>query len=186
MPTQLKRWTHRKKIWDAEAAAKNIGKPYQFINLGNVLLEAGLTERALDAYQQALKQDSKSINALWGMAAISLSQKAYDQAKIHLKPIMDRDPDHKFGEASLAYGESLYQLQEWPAAKKHLIDDVRRWSHPEAVVMLATIQIQDGEMEAAKDGLEKMMFKLKGTPHFYFRKKRHLLGEAQRLLRQMK
>lgn len=185
-PTPIKRWTQRNQIWDAEAAAKNIGKPHQFVNLGNVLLEAGMGDRALNAYEQALAQEPQNVNALWGMASIAIAQKQYAIAQPSLSIIMAKDPDHKFGEASLAYGQVLYELKEWDRAETHLLDDVKRWSHPEAAIMLAKIQIERGDTIAAKENLETMMFRLKGTPRFYFRKKRHLLGQAQRMLRQLK
>lgn len=183
MPSQFKRWTYRKKIWDAEAAAKQIGKAHQFVNLGNVLIDAGMLEQAYEAYKQAIVREPSNVNALWGLATLERYKNQYTKAKEHLKLILNKDPDYKFGEASLAYGQTLYALQEWTIAKAHLIDDIRRWSHPEAVLMLAKIQIADGEKEVARQGLEQMMFKLKGTPKFYLRKKRHLLGQAQKLLR---
>ncbi|NEQ96828.1 MAG: tetratricopeptide repeat protein [Cyanothece sp. SIO2G6] len=186
MPTQIRRWTHRNQIWDAEAAAKNIGKAHQFVNLGNVLLDAGMSDRALNAYGQAVSQEPQNINALWGLASIAIAQKQYITAKSHLEIIMDKDPDHKFGEASLAYGQVLYELKEWDAAETHLVDDVKRWSHPEAAIMLAHIQIEQGNTAVAQENLETMIFKLRGTPRFYFRQKQHLLGKAQRMLRQLK
>ena len=183
VPPQLKRWTYRKKIWDAEAAVKHIGKSYQFVTLGNVLLEASMGDRAYDAYQQALEQDPKEANALWGMAQIEMNRKDYVNAKAHLFSLIKQDPDYKFGDASLAYGQALYKLKEWDLVKPHLVDDIKRWSHPEAALMLATIHKEQGELDAAKDVLETMIFKLKGTPRFYLRKKRHLLNKAQILLR---
>ena len=183
IPSQFKRWTYRKKIWDAEAAAKHIGKAHQFVNLGNVLMDAEMPERAYEAYQQAIVREPNNGNALWGLATLERYRNQYTKAKEHLKLILSKDPDYKFGEASLAYGQMLYALKDWDVAKAHLSDDIRRWSHPEAVLMLAKIQIADGEREAAQKGLEQMMFKLKGTPKFYLRKKRHLLGQARKLLR---
>ena len=185
-PPQIRRWTHRKKIWDAEAAVKHIGKPHQFVNLGNVLLEAGMIDRAYDAYQQALDQDPAHVKALWGLTTIELIKKDYANAKKHLAPLLKDDPDYKFGEASLAYGQALYELGEWDAAESHLVDDLKRWSHPEAAILLAMIYKKEGRTAAAKDVLETMMFKLKGTPRFYLRKKRHLLNKAQTLLRSLK
>ena len=185
LPPQFKRWTHRKQIWDAEAAVRHIGKPYQFVNLGNVLLDAGQRDRAYEAYQQALKQDPKHVNALWGMATIELARKDYANAKTHLTDLIKNDPDYKFGEASLAYGQALYELGAWDLAKSHLMDDLKRWSHPEAAIMLAMIHKEQGEKETARDVLDTMMFKLKGTPRFYLRKKRHLLNKAQKLTRSL-
>lgn len=185
LPSQLRRWTHRKKIWDAEAAAKHIGKSYQYIDLGNVLLDAGMSDRAFEAFQQAIDQDPKNPNALWGIASIEAMGKDYTAAKEHLTTLMQVDPDHKFGEGSLAYAQVLYELHDWELAVPHLVDDLKRWSHPESAIMLATIYGDQGKTDAARDVLDTMMFKLKGTPHFYFRKKRHLLSQARKLLRRL-
>ena len=185
IPHQLKRWTYRKQIWDAEAAVKHIGKSYQFVNLGNVLLDAGMSDRAYEAYHQALEQEPKNVNALWGLATIELTRKDYTNAKVHLTYLIKTDPDYKFGEASLAYGRALYNLGEWDLAKAHLVDDLKRWSHPEAALMLAMIYRDQGSPELARDVLDTMMFKLKGTPRFYLRKKRHLLNKAQKLTRSL-
>ena len=183
MPAGLKRWTYRNKIWDAEAAAKNIGNAHQFITLGNLLTESRQLEQATHAYEQALVQDSKNTHALWGLAFIELERKDYKSAKQHLELLLEQDQDYKFGEASLAHATALFELKDWATAKVHLNDDIKRWSHPEASLMLARIQIQDGETDAAKEALEKMMFKLKASPRFHYRKKQHLFRQAQRIVK---
>ncbi|MEM9452385.1 MAG: tetratricopeptide repeat protein [Cyanobacteria bacterium P01_E01_bin.6] len=185
LPATFKRWTYRNKIWDAEAAAKNIGNAHQFITLGNLLTEARQLDRAIHSYEEALAQAPKNSHALWGIAAVEVDQKQYESAKQHLELLLKEDLDYKFGEASLVYGTVLFELKEWAEAKKHLQDDIKRWSHPEASLMLANIQLQDGETEAAKENLERMMFKLKASPRFHYRKKQHLFRQAQRILKTM-
>lgn len=183
MPAQIRRWTYRNKIWDAEAAAKNIGNAHQFITLGNLLVESQQFDRAMNAYEQALAKDPQNIHALWGATSIEMGREDFDAAKQRLETLLERDLDYKFGEASLAYGTVLFELEEWAAAKSHLQDDIKRWSHPEASLMLAKIQLQDGEREDARENLEKMMFKLKASPRFHYRKKQHLFRQAQRMLK---
>jgi hypothetical protein len=185
MPAQFKRWTYRNKLWDAEAAAKNIGNAHQFITLGNLLSESQQFDRAMNAFEQALVKDSKNSHALWGAASIELGRKKYEAAKQRLEMLLEQDLDYKFGEASLAYGIALFELEDWTAAKAHLQDDIKRWSHPEASLMLAKIQVQDGEQEDARKNLETMMFKLKASPRFHYRKKQHLFRQAQRMLKSL-
>jgi len=183
MPKALKQWTQRDKIWDAEAAARNIGNAHQFVNLGNLLLEMGQTERATHAYEQALSKEPQNTHARWGLATIDLTAKRYAPAKERLEMLVKQEPDYKFGAASLAYGQALFELRQWELAQPHLIDDIKRWSHPEAAIMLAEIQRDQGDRSAAKTTLETMIFKLKGTPRFYYRQKQYLLRQAQRMLR---
>ncbi len=185
MPAQVKRWTYRSKLWDAEAAAKNIGNAHQFVALGNVLAESHQLDRALNAYDQALAKEPKNPHALWGTASIEMRRKRFADAKQRLETLLEEDLDYKFGEASLVYGTALYELEDWTAAKAHLQDDMKRWSHPEASLMLAKIQVQDGERDAAKENLEMMMFKLKASPRFHYRKKQHLFRQAQRMLKSL-
>jgi len=185
VPTAFKRWTYGNKIWDAEAAAKNIGNAHQYVTLGNLLTESGQHNKALNAYEQALAQEPKNIHALWGIASLHVAQGQHQAAKPYLEKLLKQDMDYKFGEASLMYGTILVALEEWAEAKQHLQDDIKRWSHPEASLMLAKVQIQDGESKAAQENLESMMFKLKASPRFHYRRKHHLFRQAQRLLKSL-
>lgn len=181
-PTLFKQWTHRNQIWEAEAAAKNIGKAHQFVNLGNILLEVGQLAQADEAFQQALTQEPKNTHALWGKASTAMRHHHFEAARETLEKLLEIEPEYKFGEASLAYGKALFELEQWEQARSHLEKDVKYWSHPEASLMLAKILVQDGEAETAKDHLEKMMFKLRSSPRFHYRKKQHLFRQAQRML----
>lgn len=183
LPSTLKRWTHRNQIWEAEAAAKNIGKAHQYITLGNVLADAGQLAQAREAYQQALIREPQNTHALWGMASLELRNAEFETAREKLETLLKQEPDYKFGEASLAYGTVLFELKDWSMARDHLKDDVKRWSHPEASLMLAKIQMQDGDHDTARKTLETMMYKLKASPRFHYRKKQHLVRQAQQMLR---
>lgn len=182
-PALIKQWTYRNQIWAAEAAAKNIGKAYQFVSLGNVLLDAGQLHQASHAFDQALKQAPQNTHALWGKASIYLHHSAYDAACDTLKTLLEIDPDYRFGEASLAYGQALFALEDWDQARTHLQQDIKNWSHPEASLLLAQILVRFNEREAARDHLERMMTQLKASPRFHYRKKQHLFRQAQRLLK---
>ncbi len=183
MPQFVGRWTRRTEIWNAEAAARNIGKSHQFVNLANVLLEIGNMDEAAVAYQQALEREPQNIHALWGLASIDMARQHYESARDRLFSILQKKPDFKFGEASLVYGQALVELEQWDDAKVHLEEDLKRWSHPEASVMLASIHIKRGEPYIARNLLETMMSKVRASPKFHYRKKRHLVRKAQRMLK---
>lgn len=183
MPQQVKRWSHRDKLWNAEAAARNIGKAYQYVNLGNVLCDIGQFDKAADAYQQALDKEPQNPQALWGMAFAEVQRTNFKAAKYYLEQLLKIDPNYKNGEASLAYGQTLFELQDWQAAQDHLEKDVKYWGHPEAAILLATLHMNQGNPNAARQTLDSMLFRVKGAPQFHYRRKQHLVRKAERMLR---
>jgi len=185
-PGFLKQWAKKDALRSARAEAHNIGNAHQYIKLGNILLEIDRLDEAESAYKKALEKEPKNIYSLWGIAAIALQRQNYQDAKTNLQTIYNLEPDFKFGEASLAYGQTLYALQEWDLAKRHLEQDVKRWSHPDAYLMLATIEQQNQNIETATNYLETMLFKIKAAPAFHYRKNRHLIGKAEKMLRTLK
>ncbi|MDX2214663.1 MAG: tetratricopeptide repeat protein [Oculatellaceae cyanobacterium bins.114] len=182
----FRRWSRRQDLWNAEAAVRNIGKAHQYVTLGNVLSEIKMLDKATEAYQQALDKEPKNIHALWGLAAIAMQNKQFAIAKDYLQTLINLEPDYKFGEASLSYGQTLFALEDWEAVEPHLEKDLKHWGHPETPLMLAKIQIQRGDTDAAHQLLETMIFKLKSAPKFHYRQKRHLIGEAERLLKKLR
>ena len=60
LPRHFNRWTYQQKLWNAEAAAENIGKDHQFVELGKILYDMGMLERSAIAYQTALKKIPKT------------------------------------------------------------------------------------------------------------------------------
>jgi hypothetical protein len=57
VPNFLKQWTMKDALWNAEAGVTNIGKSHQYVILGNVLMEMGKLNRALECYQDALHKE---------------------------------------------------------------------------------------------------------------------------------
>ncbi len=179
----FKRWGMKDKLWAAEAAVRNIGKAHQYVNLGNVLLDMGESQKAADAFQQALAKEPNNIHALWGTALLEMRHKQFDAAKEHLQLLLKLEPDYKCGEASLLYGRVLFEIPDWENAKTHLTKDIKHWSHPESSVLLATIQTQEGNPQAARDCLETMLAKVKSSPAYHYRRHQHLVRKAEKLLR---
>lgn len=186
MPNSFKQLTRRQELWSAEAAARNIGKAHQYVNLGNILYEVGERDKASAAYQQALEKESANPHALWGMALLEIDAKKFHSAKEYLQKLFQIEPDYKFGDASLAYGKMLFELQEWDAAKLHLERDIKQWSHPEASVMLATIYAKQGESKAAYNCLETMLFKVRSSPMYHYRRHQTSIKKAEKLLKALK
>ena len=179
----FKRWTLGQKLWEAEAAMRNIGKAHQHVAYANLLIEVGEWEGAKMQYQQALEKDVKHIDALWGMAQVTLHQKDLEAARTHLEALLQLDPKHKYGDASLAYGKVLYNLEQWDLAEAHLSQDLKEWSHPEAAYLLAQIYLQNGDRHRARNTLETMMFKVKASPKFHYKRNRATLRKAEKVLK---
>jgi hypothetical protein len=184
VPNFFKRWTMRDALWNAEAGVTNIGKAHQYVTLGNVLMEMGNVDRALESYRGAIEKEPGNTHALWGCATIEMQRQNFSAARTYLEDLLDRDSEYKRGEASLLYGKCLYELQQWSVAKEHLDFDVRQWSHSESFLLLAKIAIdRDGDKVAAKGYLTTMLARLKASPRYNYRKNRDLIRSAENLLK---
>ncbi len=186
IPNYFKRWTYQQKLWNAEAAVRNIGKAYQYIELGNVQCEIGDFERAAESYRLALEKEPKNPNALWGCASVEVRNRQFHTARDFLATLIDLDPDHRCGEASLLYGRSLFEVKDWSAAKTHLASDIKRWGHPEASVLLAKILIEEGQSAEARNYLDSMIANVKASPSYHYRRNQTWITQAQKLLKQIR
>ncbi|NEQ46766.1 MAG: tetratricopeptide repeat protein [Leptolyngbya sp. SIOISBB] len=172
-------------LWQAEAQAKNIGNAYQYQKLGDVHYQLGNLEAAGQAYETALEKDPENIQTLWGISSVEAEQKKMTMARDHLAKLIALKPDFSYGEASLAYGQVLYQLEERDRAEAHLQEHVKSWSHPQAYLMLAQIQQEAGDVAKARDTLETMIIKIKSSTQFQYRKNKHYVQQGERLLSQL-
>jgi hypothetical protein len=179
----LRRLQLQKELHKAKIAAKYIGKAHQFLILGNILLELGDFDRAQLSYTKALNKDPKNPYALWGSALVASYQDRWAVASRHLELLLKINPRHLQGDASLLYAKVLFNLGKWSIARTHLNEDIYYWGHPESIVMLAKIEIQDGNIGTAKKLLEDMLLKLKGSPTYHSRRYQPVSREAQNILR---
>jgi hypothetical protein len=175
---QLQQELHRARI-----AAKYIGKAHQYLILGNILLELGELDRAQLAYTKALNKDPKNPYALWGAALVASYQDRWAVASRHLELLLKIDRRHLQGDASLLYAKVLFNLEKWSIARIHLNEDIYYWGHPESIVFLAKIEIQDGNIGVAEKLLENMLLKLNGSPAYHARRYQLVAREAKSILR---
>lgn len=173
----------RDQLWQAEADAKNIGNATQFVTLGKLLFDMKNTEKAADAYEQALGKEPDNTKALWGAAQVASNLKKYDAAKDYLARLLKIDSEYSYGDASLAYGEMLYRTNEKEAAAEHLKAHLKNWSNPEGFLILASIQTEEKAYEAARETLETLIIKVKGFVPFQYRKNAHFIRQAERKLK---
>jgi hypothetical protein len=179
------RWTKRRQIPRLEAAARNIGNAHQFVELGEAYRETGRHDRAADSFAKALQKDATSLPALWGAAQVEMHRQNHSAARTHLEQILARDGSYKFGDVSLAYCRTLQSLNETVAAREHLQQHLKRWTQPEAYVLLASIEMECGDHAAARQHLESTLMDLNGGPAFFARQNRGWARKAKKLLRRL-
>lgn len=182
-PMFVIRWQRQRELWAAEAAARNIGNPYQFVALGDLLREFREPARAAEAYARALAKEPKNAQALWGLSQVEMERKEYPSCRGHLETLLAIDPHFKFGEAYLAYARVLLALGDKPAAREHLAGGIKRWSYPEAHVLLATLLLEDGQKDAARGHLETVVIDMRAAPSYSYRRNRQWVKKAKGLLR---
>ena len=177
------RWNRREELWRAEADARNIGKAHQFIKLGELLGELGEKARSESAYDQALTLEPHNPKALWGKATLATGRQDWAEAETHLATLYQKEADFLYGDAALAYGRVLWQQQKWDVAETHLQTHIKRWSHPEAYVLLAQIYHDRGRTPEGRQLLETMIAKVRSSPPYHYRKNRGIVNEGERLLK---
>ncbi|HEY9877690.1 MAG TPA: tetratricopeptide repeat protein [Leptolyngbyaceae cyanobacterium] len=176
------RWRMKDALWQAEAEAKNIGKSHQYVKLGDIHYQMGNLEKAAIAYDQALEKEPENTKALWGAACVAMDRKDLEVARQHLQVLVRSQPEFAYGDASMAYGQVLHQLGDLDAAKAHLQTHLKLWSHPQASLLLAQIQQQQGEVAEARETLEVMVIKIKSSTPFQYRKNRRFVSQAEKTL----
>ncbi len=185
-PMFVVRWQRQRELWAAESAARNIGNAYQFVTLGDLLRELREPAQAAEAYAKALKKEDKNAQALWGISQVEMERKDYAACRQHLEQLLAIDPQYKFGEAYLAYARVLLALGDKPAAKAHLAGSIRRWSYPEAHVLLAGLLLEDGETAEARGHLETVVIDMRGAPSYSYRRNRQWVRKAKGMLAKLK
>ncbi|MFM2302641.1 MAG: hypothetical protein RLZZ135_44 [Cyanobacteriota bacterium] len=181
----LRRLQLQQELLRAKIAVKSIGKAYQYLILGNILLEFGDFPQAELAYSKALSKEPKNPYALWGAALVSFQQDRFAVAARHLELLLKIDPKHLQGDASLLYVKVLFNLEKWSVARSYLQDDIYYWGHPESIIMLAKIERQDRNISKAKELLQDLVCKLNNSPKYHLRRHHQIIKEAQYMLRTM-
>lgn len=181
----INRWSRRRQIPRLEAAARNIGNAHQWVELGDACRDTGNPGRAAECFRKALQRDGMHLPALWGAAQSALELKNYGDARTHLEVLLAKDPSYKFGDASLAFGRALVSLDDGAAARSHFEQHLKRWTHPEAYVLLAVILIESGDHAAARERLETVINDLHGAPAFFIRQNSGWGRKAKQMLRRL-
>ena len=185
VPKGLKRWSRGREIQQLEIAAQQIGNAHQWIQLGDALRDVGRDAEAAEAYDKALAKEADSLPALWGAGIARIEMKEPGLAREHLEQGLAIDPKYKFGDMSLAYGRVLCEVGELDKAAEHLEQHVCRWRHPEALYLLATIELERGNPAQAQSHLQGLLLDINGSPQAIARKHNRWKSRASKLLKQL-
>ena len=181
MPKFLLRLTRGNEISRAALDAYNVPNAYNYSKLGCVYSDLGDTKNAGIAFAKALEFDPKDIVSLWGSAQVDIKNKNYEEAKQKLETLLKIAPEHGYGDPALEYGRALYELQDYKAAKAQLLKYLKKWSNPEAKMMMARILADEGNTSEAGKILDEALLDIKGAPKFYFNRKRKWIGKIKAL-----
>jgi len=181
-PRFMGRWLRRREVERAEADARNIGNAHQFVLLGDVLRETGQLARAAEAYHEAVTREPETPQALWGAGTVARRMGRHEEAREYLAALMAIDRDYKFGDASLAYGHTLFDLGDVEAARAHILEHLDRRDDPEARILLARIHAAQGRADDARVLLEQLIVQLRPARDARNRRAR---SDASRLLRKL-
>ncbi|MBD2494654.1 PLD nuclease N-terminal domain-containing protein [Nostoc sp. FACHB-280] len=185
----LKYWknlTSSRKRRKAKVKAKSIKQAANYVNFSHHLPdELENFDQAAAANQQDFNNEDDHLQTLWNEVFIDIKNKKFTSAKSYLETILKIDPDYKYGDASLMYGETLFALQELETAKHHLENHIQNWNHPQAYIILAEILSLQGDVETARNYLETIIVKIQESSYFHYKRKR-LVSKAAKLLRTIK
>ena len=185
LPEFARPFFRQRKLNELETAALQIGNPYQFVRWGDALKEAGIDQKSLDAYLQALTKEPDNLQALWGAAQIEMKLKNFESAKSRCQKILEEEPEYKFGDVSLMYCKTLCELDPPETAREHLEKHTKRWRQPEALFILATLEAEAGDHRAARKTLQGMLLDINGSPSGIARKFVRWKSKARRMLKRL-
>lgn len=184
-PAFVRRWTRGRELTRLETAAIQIGNAHQYCQWADALRDVGRLDAAARAYGQSLARDPFHLPALWGATQVAVAQRRPLEALDLARRILEKDPQYKFGDVSLALGKAILDAGDPVGALAHFEQHVKRWRHPEAVYVLAKLYSQQGNARAARQQLEALLLDLNGAPVAIARKQGRWKSRARQLLRQL-
>lgn len=184
-PKFIRKWSLKNDLLEVEEEARNIGNAHQYVILGELLFEMDKYERAEEAFEEAIKRDPVEVRALWGKAIIDLKNRKFQSAEDNLEVLLKKDPNYKYGEASLSLCRSLSLHEKKDKAKETLIEHLKKWNHPEARYMLAEIYIEEKSFEEAFKQLNTVKNDVRTAPHFYRRRQSKWYWKANKIIKDL-
>jgi len=142
-------------------------------------------QKSLAAYQQAIAKEPDNLQALWGAAQMKMKFKEFEEAQLLSQKVLSIDPEYKFGDVSLLYCKTLCELDTPEKAREQLAIHTKRWRQPEALFMLATLEADAGDHQAARKTLQSMLLDINGSPRGIARKFVRWKSKAKRMLRKL-
>ncbi|MEL6439434.1 MAG: tetratricopeptide repeat protein [Cyanobacteria bacterium J06621_8] len=185
LPRFLQLRLRQKEIWRAEADVLNIGNAHQYIILGDLKRDLGLYEEAKDAYQQALDKEPQNLKALWGLVLVEQEANNLECVKQYLQQILKIKPDYEYGDGELLYIKTLLELGEKETVEPLLLKCIKVWNKPEARLILAETYIEQNKIEEAKEILKKLIFSIRSSAKFHYKRNQHFEKKAMKILKNL-
>lgn len=185
IPNFLQRRFRQKEIWRAEADVLNIGNAHQYIALADLKRELRLYDEAKNAYLQALEKEPNNLKALWGVVQIEQRDNNLSQVKDYLERILAVKPDYEYGDGELLYIKTLIELEEKENIEALLLKCIKSWNKPEARLILAELYIEQERQEEATEVLKKLIFTIRSSAKFHYKKNQHFAKKASKLLKKV-
>jgi len=184
-PNFMHRWTRGKEIKRLEHAASQIGNAHQFVQLADVLREVGRTADADIAYDRALEKEPDNMPALWGAANTAFAMEEYESAKEKTEQVLKVDPAYKFGDVSLLFAKSLFEMGQFEAVRDHLTKHILKWRQPEGLFLLAKACWELDDISSARHHLKALIVDIEASPKAIARKQLFWKGRARKMLRRL-
>ncbi|HEV3003158.1 MAG TPA: tetratricopeptide repeat protein [Pirellulales bacterium] len=172
--------TRRHEIEELERKIAHLDKPHHRVQLGNILLAQGRTDRAARLFEEALTGDGESVEAKYKLGLCHFERKRYREAADLLEQVHAVKPDHDYGMAYLRLAEAHDRTGNVERAG-HVYATMLRYypSHAEGSYYYALLCEGRGELDDARRLMRDVVFSVRHSPGFHRRRNRHWLLKAQ-------
>ncbi|HIO91908.1 MAG TPA: tetratricopeptide repeat protein [Leucothrix mucor] len=150
------------------------------MKLANELLEKGMYEDATTKYKKCLSGMYKhDAHIMFGLAQAEYGLQNYSETKQTLDDLIQYNPDFKNATAHLLYAKTLAHLGKVDSAIKEYEALHESYSGPEATYRYAMLLQDQGENEAAKELLEKIISIAKVSDKHYKSRYKEWINKAK-------
>ena len=185
LPDLYRRIMLKRRLREQQRAVDQIGNAHQYVRLGETYRQLEQWPESAAAFEQAVKRDGESLPARFGLAVAKFAMEDFAAAESQLRDILAVDPQYKFGDVSLLLAKSLAAQKKSRETATHLIEHVRRWRQPEALLLLGIAQKDIGDTSAARHTLQGLLQDIDNTPQSALAQRFVWKRRAKRVLREL-
>jgi tetratricopeptide (TPR) repeat protein len=167
-----------------EAATLNPADASAHYNLGLIHLQRKELDEARARFERAVEIDSEETDAHYQLGRIAREQGRLAEAINHFGQVVSRDEAHAQHEVWREVGATYLAAGQFNDARDALgrfLD--RRPSDPEALYLMGRVQFGLGDLNAAKEWMQRCVEAVRTAPAYKYRSDKRWLNEAQQFLR---